>query len=68
MPLGRGAEVRPERPLDRGFGLSWHGECLSDTPGDPGSQLPYQEFPSYYLAPIRLVFSRLANWHNLLIL
>ena len=25
---------------------------LSDVPGDPGSQLPYQEFPPYYLAPI----------------
>ena len=25
---------------------------LSDTPDDPGSQLPYQEFPPYYPAPI----------------
>ena len=25
---------------------------VSDIPGDPGSQLPYQEFPLYYLAPI----------------
>ena len=25
---------------------------MSDTPGDPGSQLPYQEFSPYYLAPI----------------
>ena len=25
---------------------------LSDVPGDPGSQLPYQEFSPYYLAPI----------------
>ena len=25
---------------------------LSDIPGDPGSQFPYQEFPPYYLAPI----------------
>ena len=24
---------------------------LSDIPGDPGIQLPYQEFPPYYLAP-----------------
>ena len=28
---------------------------LSDIPGDPGSQLPYQEFSPYYLDPIRLV-------------
>ena len=26
---------------------------LPDIPGDTGSQLPYQEFPPYYLAPIR---------------
>ena len=29
---------------------------LSDIPGDPGSQLPYQEFSPYYLAPILLAF------------
>ena len=29
---------------------------MSDVPGDPGSQLPYQEFPPYYLAPIWLGF------------
>ena len=31
---------------------------MPDIPGDPGSQLPYQEFPPYNLAPILLVFSR----------
>ena len=34
---------------------------MSDVPGDPGSQLPYQEFSPYYLAPIRLVFS---HWRS----
>ena len=29
---------------------------MSDVPGDPGSQLPYQEFSPYYLAPIWLGF------------
>ena len=37
------------------------GEPLSDIPGDPGSQLPYQDFPPYYLHPIRLVFS---HWRS----
>ena len=32
--------------------VSLHGGGVSDTPGDPGSQLPYQEFSPYYLAPI----------------
>merc|ERR1712023_182294 len=37
------------------------GRELSDIPGDPGSQLPYQEFSPYYLNPIRLVFS---HWRS----
>ena len=32
--------------------VSLHGGGVSDIPGDPGSQLPYQEFSPYYLAPI----------------
>jgi hypothetical protein len=32
------------------FSLRLHR--VSDIPGDPGSQLPYQEFSPYYLAPI----------------
>ena len=37
--------------------ISTGGAChpllfVSDTPGDPGSQLPYQGFSPYYLAPI----------------
>ena len=40
---------------------------LSDTPGDPWSQLPYQlsgvsvQFPPYYLAPI--CYLLIADWH-----
>jgi len=30
---------------------------MSDITGEPGSQLPYQEFSPYYLAPIGLEFS-----------
>ena len=30
----------------------WGGSAMSDITGDPGSQLPYQEFSPYYLAPI----------------
>ena len=41
---GTGAEISTEK--DVGY-LSF----LSDIPGDPGSQLPYQEFPPYYLDP-----------------
>ena len=37
--------------------LSLFIEGLSDIPGDPGSQLPYQEFSPSYLASIRLAFS-----------
>jgi hypothetical protein len=33
---------------NRQRGAHW----MSDIPGDPGSQLPYQEFSPYHLAPI----------------
>ena len=46
-----------------GFSIGFHVDLATqmsdipgDLPGDPGSQLPYQEFLSYYLAPIWLVF------------
>jgi len=34
--LGRGAEVRPERPLSRVLGLSQHGECDCVVGSAPG--------------------------------
>ena len=46
---------------DAAFFQSHSLSKLSDIPGDPGSQLPYQEFPPYYLHPIRLVFS---HWRS----
>ena len=33
---------------------------MSDIPGDPGSQLPYQEFPPYYLTWLLYL---IADWH-----
>ena len=58
----RGAEVRPERPLDRVLvSLAWHGKCDRAAGPAPGSQAITDLWPIYSSGSVWL-FGVLGDW------